>query len=69
SQARVDFQTLSGYKGADVLNFGAETVPSTAPYHPENIGDFTILTSDALPKLDDACKKQLWQALKGMYGV
>lgn len=69
TMAQVDFQTLTGYQGANVLNFGATTVPHTTSYQPQNIDNFTVLSSEPLPKLDDARKKQLWQALKDMYRV
>lgn len=49
--------------------FGSHTEPITPFYEPTSLKNIPVLQADSLDKLDDSKKKNLWLALKKMFGL
>lgn len=66
---KVVIADLGIYKPARVLIFGCE-VPAEVPLYQQVAAQgFNVIRADDLPALDDQKKKNLWLALRQMFGV
>lgn len=68
-QSVVDLAALQTYSPAKVLIFGAATTEDTGLYQPATAQGFTVIRADDLSLLDDQKKKDLWIALRQMFGL
>lgn len=67
TQPALSLASLAAYAPSKVLVFGAQS--DLKSYETVQAQGFTVLRADDLPALDDARKKNLWLALKTMFGV
>ncbi len=63
-----EFDSTLLTSSAKVILFGAKVNPEVAPYILSNINSVNLIQADALDKLDDIKKKNLWTALRQMNG-
>ena len=68
-QPSVDLETLQIYSPARVLIFGSEVTQEISFYQATPAQGFTVIRADDLTQLDDQKKKNLWNALRQMFGV
>ena len=68
-QPLVDLSSLKVYSPARVLVFGAGTTDEIALYQSVAACGFMVLRADDLNLLDDQKKKNLWMALRQMFGM
>lgn len=68
AQGKVSLKSLETYAPARVLVFGSESEDLKA-YETIQAQGFTVLKADDLTQLDDTKKKNLWIALKQMFGL
>jgi hypothetical protein len=61
-----DLHTFSPVK---ILAFGATCSPTVQPYINQSMGEIQLIQADRLNQLDDTRKKNLWSALRVMFGV
>lgn len=64
----VSFSKLSSLGSARVLVFGS-ALEEVKPYEHFQAQGFSVIKADDLSALDDARKKNLWQAMRNMFGV
>lgn len=64
----VDLEDLHIYSPSRVLIFGSR-VNGSVPYQATSAQAFTVMAADDLSELDDQKKKNLWLALRQMFGV
>ena len=62
-------QELSSFSPTKVLAFGARLQPTSNLYEKTVVDGIPVILADALSALDDIKKKNLWGALKQMFGV
>ena len=67
-QTRLSLASLPFYNPAKVLVFGAAN-DEVKPYEAILVQNFRLVWADDLNQLDDAKKKNLWLALKTMFGL
>ena len=63
---------VEAYKPSKIITFGAQVNGSKGtikPYQPYVEDKLTVLQADSLDQLDEARKKNLWSALKEMFGL
>jgi hypothetical protein len=68
-QQSVTLEALSVLHPGKVLIFGVPTQPAFKPYENVNVNGIGVINADDLSSLDDLKKKNLWVALKQMFGV
>lgn len=69
TRGSVDLESLRIFSPARVLIFGSDTQKDTVPlYEATPAQGFTVIKSDDLTVLDDQKKKNLWAALRQMFG-
>jgi DNA polymerase III psi subunit len=68
TQPALSLASLAAYAPSKVLVFGSQS-EGLRSYEAAQAQGFTVLKADDLPALDDAKKKNLWLALKNMFGV
>lgn len=61
-------EALRLFAPARVLIFGAETDEALAPYQDTAVHGFRVIRADDLHELNDERKKNLWLALRQMFG-
>ncbi|MBT1702406.1 hypothetical protein [Chryseosolibacter indicus] len=62
-------QVLGVYKPGKVLLFGSSLETDIKSYERHVINGVSVIKADELGKLDDVKKKNLWVAMKQMFGV
>ena len=62
-------EELAPLQSRKVLAFGANLKSPIAPYQHISQNGTSLIVSDALDQLDDTRKKNLWLALRQMFGV
>jgi len=68
-QPLADLQSLQTFSPSKVLIFGCDT-REDIPYYKETPSQsFTVMRADDLSQLDDQKKKNLWIALRQMFGI
>jgi hypothetical protein len=65
----LDLNSLHTYGAGKVLVFGSEISESLGKYQQTSAQGFTVIHADDLSALDDQKKKNLWIALRPMFGV
>ena len=65
----VDMDSLRVFAPARVLIFGAQTQDPLEKYQNLPAQGFTLIWADDLAALDDQKKKNLWVALRQMFGI
>ena len=65
----VDMNSLRIYAPSKVLIFGASPVEAIEKYQQQPAQGFTVIWADDLSVLDEQKKKNLWVALRQMFGV
>lgn len=60
---------LGAYKPEKVLLFGSAFETDLKPYERLVINGVSVIKADELGQLDDVKKKNLWMAMKQMFGV
>lgn len=68
-QPAVDLASLQIHLPARVLIFGSQTNGETDFYKATTAQGFTLVRADDLGLLDDLKKKNLWTALRQMFGI
>lgn len=69
SQPSLNLHSLLPFSPARVLIFGSETDEEIALYQSTPVQGFTVIRADDLTQLDEGKKKNLWIALRQMFGV
>ncbi len=69
SQPSLSQNSLLPFSPARVLIFGSETDEEIALYQQTPAQGFNVIRADDLTQLDDGKKKNLWIALRQMFGV
>lgn len=69
SQPSLTLNSLLPFSPARVLIFGSETDEEIALYQLTPAQGFMVIRADDLTQLDDGKKKNLWIALRQMFGV
>ena len=67
--ASIELGSLNVYQPSKVLIFGAEAGEPTEKYQEVAAQGFTVIRADDLSAMDDHKKKNLWVALRHMFGV
>lgn len=62
-------EELEPYQANRVLSFGANLKTPAAPYQLVTLNGMSLIISDGLEQLDDLKKKNLWLALRQMFGI
>jgi hypothetical protein len=65
----LSIQSLKVLAPAKIIVFGSATEESITPYQNQSIDGISVIKADDFPQLDDAKKKNLWLALRQMFGV
>lgn len=65
----VDLQTLRVYSPSRVLLFGVTPNEDLPLYQSQTAQGFTVIRADDVGALDDQRKKNLWLALRQMFGI
>ena len=66
----IDLNALQIYRSPKVLMFGADSANGDLPlYQATTAQGFTVIRADDLSALDDQRKKNLWLALRQMFGM
>jgi hypothetical protein len=60
---------LATYSPTKVLAFGSTCSSADKKYQAHQLDGVQLILSDSLKTLDDAQKKELWQALKKMFAL
>ncbi|MEX2231827.1 MAG: DNA polymerase III subunit psi [Cyclobacteriaceae bacterium] len=68
-QPSIELKSLLVYSPARVLIFGSETRENIATYQETPAQGFTVVRADDLNQLDEEKKKNLWNALRRMFGA
>jgi hypothetical protein len=68
-RSSVDMNSLRVYAPAKALIFGLQTPDAIEKYQNLPAQGFTVIWADDLAALDDQKKKNLWVALRQMFGV
>jgi hypothetical protein len=68
-QPLVVLKSLAIYSPSRVLIFGSETAEKIMAYEETQAQGFIVISADDLNRLDDQKKKNLWTALRQMFGV
>jgi hypothetical protein len=68
-QPALDLSALHIYSPARVLIFGAQTTEEIRLYESTAAQGFIVIRADDLSLLDDQKKKNLWVALRQMFGL
>lgn len=66
---KVNGSLLQVYSPARVLIFGCETIDEVPMYQSTTAHGFRVVRADDLSELDDTRKKNLWAALRQVFGV
>ena len=69
AQPVVDLKVLQTYAPSRVLVFGSTPNEELPSYQATSAQGFTVIRADDLNELDDQRKKNLWLALRQMFGV
>lgn len=69
AQPSIDLQTLHIYSPSRVLLFGATPTDNLPLYQAHTAQGFTVIRADDLGAFDEQKKKNLWLALRQMFGV
>jgi hypothetical protein len=62
-------EDLAAYSPARIIAFGSVCKSAPAMYQHQSLAGISIISADALDILDDLKKKNLWLALKQMFGI
>jgi hypothetical protein len=62
-------EALSSFSPARIVSFGVPFEPAIKPYENTEHNGIKIICADTLDALDDIKKRNLWLALKAMFGV
>ena len=65
----VSAESLQAFAPEKVLVFGAPVEQAIKPYEKTSLDGMNIIWADDLSQLDDVKKKNLWGALKQMFGL
>ena len=68
-QSSIDLKALRIYSPSRVLLFGVTPDEDLPLYQTQAAQGFTVIRADDLSALDDQKKKNLWLALRQMFGV
>lgn len=68
-QPRLDLKKLAHFFPERVLAFGAEGEEGISLYQEVPAQGFTVIRADDLNQLDEQKKKNLWVALRKMFGI
>ncbi|HEU5148637.1 MAG TPA: hypothetical protein VFT90_18045 [Chryseosolibacter sp.] len=68
-QPSIDLRSLNIYSPSRVLLFGVNPNEDIPLYQTQTAQGFTVIRADDLSALDDQKKKNLWLALRQMFGV
>ena len=68
-QPALSLNELSVFAPARVLVFGSDTTETITPYQATPAQGFIVIRADDLSQLDDQKKKNLWLALRQMFGI
>lgn len=68
-QPSVELKSLQVYSPARVLVFGCDTREDIPLYKETTAQGFMVIRADDLNMLDDQKKKNLWLALRQMFGI
>jgi hypothetical protein len=69
SVAAVSVEKLLPFSPARVISFGVNLQPEVKPYDTTVLNDIKVIYADAIPALDDQKKRNLWLALRVMFGI
>ena len=69
AQPVIDLKVLQTYTPSRVLVFGSTPNEELPSYQATSAQGFTVIRADDLNELDDQRKKNLWLALRQMFGV
>lgn len=69
SRSTVVLESLLPFSPMRIISFGAPFHPEVKPYETVLINDVKVIYADALHILDDQKKRNLWLALRSMFGV
>lgn len=64
SATEISLNELNNYNPSAILAFGVTFTPTIKPYSAEVINGITLIWAEKLADLDEAKKKNLWNALK-----
>lgn len=67
-QPSVELESLKIFSPARVLIFGSGTIADIPPYQSTPAQGFTVIRADDLSQFDEHKKKNLWIALREMFG-
>lgn len=65
----LSIRSLKALAPAKIIVFGSITEENITPYQHHNLDGFSVIKADDFPQLDDVKKKNLWLALRQMFGV
>lgn len=69
AQPSIDLQTLHIYSPSRVLLFGANPTEDVPAYQTHTAQGFMVIRADDLDAFDEQKKKNLWLALRQMFGI
>lgn len=65
----IDIPKLTAFNPARVISFGPAVAGVTGMYQFNQINGIPVICADGLDRLDDPRKKNLWIALRQMFGI
>jgi hypothetical protein len=69
SRSAVAIETLLPFSPAQIISFGVSFQPEVKSYETVIVNDIKVICADALHMLDDQKKRNLWLALRSMFGI
>jgi hypothetical protein len=69
SRPSVSLQTLLPFSPTRIISFGVPFQPDIKPYETVLSNDVKVIYADTLEVLDDQKKRNLWLALRVMFGI
>jgi hypothetical protein len=69
SRSTVSIETLLPFSPTRIISFGVSLQPEVKPYDTTLLSDIKVIYADAIPALDDQKKRNLWLALRVMFGI
>ena len=65
----ITLEAISAFSPTRIVTFGVPIEPTIKPYENTDRNGIKVIYADALDTLDDVKKRNLWLALKAMFGV